>query len=98
MEGLRKNPPISLAGQKVISSEDFLKGTPENLPRSDVLLYRLEDQSKIIIRPSGTEPKLKAYLSTHTSSESIEKGLEACNSRLENLIAALKKDLVLCHD
>ena len=93
MEGLRKNPPTSLAGQKVTTTEDFLKGTPENLPRSDVLLYRLEDQSKIIIRPSGTEPKLKVYLATHTSSDSIEKGLKICNQRLEKVIAALKKDL-----
>ena len=94
MEGLRKNPPASLAGQKVVLSEDFLKGTPEKLPRSDVLLYRLEDQSKIIIRPSGTEPKLKVYLSTHTSVDSIEKGLTLCKKRLEILIDALKKDLI----
>ena len=93
MEGLRKNPPASLAGQRIISTEDFLKGTPEDLPRSDVLLYRLEDQSKIIIRPSGTEPKLKVYLATQTATESIEKGLEACNKQLETLITALKSDL-----
>ncbi|HUD02106.1 MAG TPA: phospho-sugar mutase [Rhabdochlamydiaceae bacterium] len=94
MEALRKNPLTSLGGQKIVTSEDFLKATPENLPRSDVLLYRLEDQSKIIIRPSGTEPKLKVYLATHTSEfESIEKGLEACNRRLDLLISALKKDL-----
>lgn len=93
MENLRKNPPASLAGQKVISTEDFLKGTSENLPRSDVLLYRLEDQSKIIIRPSGTEPKLKVYLAAQTSAESVDKGIEACDRRLDNLIAALKKDL-----
>ncbi len=93
MERLRTKPPASLAGQKVISTEDFLKGTPENLPRSNVLLYRLEDKSKIIIRPSGTEPKLKVYLATQTSTESIEKGLEACNTQLETLIAALKSDL-----
>ena len=94
IENLRKNPPASFAGQKVISSEDFLKETPENLPRSDVLLYRLQDQSKIIIRPSGTEPKLKVYLATHIPApDSIDKGLEECNHRLDMLIAALKKDL-----
>jgi len=93
MERLRKNPPTLLAGQKIVSTEDFLKDTPENLPRSDVLLYRLEDKSKVIIRPSGTEPKLKVYLATQTATESVEKGLEACNHRLETLIDALKKEL-----
>lgn len=93
MEKLRKNPPAALAGQKIVSTEDYLKGTSENLPRSDVLLYRLEDKSKIIIRPSGTEPKLKIYLAAQTSVESIEKGLDACNQKLEILISALKKDL-----
>ncbi len=93
MQGLRKNPPACLAGQKVTTAEDFLKVTSENFPLSDVLIYRLEDQSKIIIRPSGTEPKLKVYLATHISTESIDKGLETCNKRLETLIAALKKDL-----
>jgi phosphomannomutase len=93
MTALRKNPPATLASQKVVTTEDYLKGTPENLPRSDVLLYRLEDQSKIIIRPSGTEPKLKVYLATTTKSASIEKGLDDCNQRIDNLLAALKKEL-----
>jgi phosphomannomutase len=94
MEGLRKNPPSTLGGQKVIESEDYLKGTSENLPRSDVLLYRLEDQSKIIIRPSGTEPKLKVYLAVHTTQfKAIQEGLDACNRRLDILLAALKKEL-----
>ncbi len=98
MEGLRQNPPTSLGGKTVVSTEDFLEETPENLPRSDVLLYRLQDQSKVIIRPSGTEPKLKVYLAVHTSEfESIEKGLDSCNRRLETLISALKKDLLKPH-
>lgn len=94
MEGLRKNPPSTLGGQKVIKSEDYLKETSENLPRSDVLLYRLEDQTKIIIRPSGTEPKLKVYLSNHTTQfQSIQEGLDSSNHRLDILIGALKKEL-----
>lgn len=93
MEKLRKDSPTTLAGQKIVSTKDYLKGTPENLPLSDVLLYRLEDKSKIIIRPSGTEPKLKIYLAAQTSAESIEKGLDVCNKKLEVLITALKQDL-----
>jgi phosphomannomutase len=94
MAGLRKDPPMALGGQKVIELEDYLKGTSENLPRSDVLLYRLEDQSKVIIRPSGTEPKLKVYLAAHASQfQSISDGLDSCNRRLDVLQAALKKEL-----
>jgi phosphomannomutase len=94
MAGLRKNSPMALGGQKVIELEDYLKGTSENLPRSDVLLYRLEDQSKVIIRPSGTEPKLKVYLAAHASQfQSISYGLDSCNRRLDVLQAALKKEL-----
>lgn len=94
MDNLRKNPPTSIGGQKIIATEDFLKGTPENLPRSDVLLYRLEDQSKVIIRPSGTEPKLKLYLSAHTPKfSSVQEGLNTCNARLDHLLAAMKQML-----
>jgi len=94
MAGLRKNPPAILGEQKIIASEDYLKETPENLPRSDVLLYRLEDHSKIIIRPSGTEPKLKVYLAVHTPQfQSIQEGLDQCDHRLDTLLSALRKEL-----
>ncbi|MGF1772598.1 phospho-sugar mutase [Vibrio wakamikoensis] len=67
---LRKQPPKQIAGQKVIVTEDLksstrllANGTTEhiNLPASDVLIYIREDKSRVIVRPSGTEPKLKCY-------------------------------------
>jgi phosphoglucomutase/phosphomannomutase len=94
MERLRKNAPSAIGGQKVVKMEDFLKDTPEHLPKSDVLLFRLEDLSKIIVRPSGTEPKLKIYLAAHTPTfDSIEQGLDVCNRRLDTLLKALQQDL-----
>src|SRR5690606_8245119 len=60
MERFRKTPPHKIDGKKVIVLEDFLKGV-NSLPSSDVLLFKLEDQSKLVIRPSGTEPKVKIY-------------------------------------
>lgn len=90
---LRTNPPQSLGGQAVTTFEDLLKGT-SSLPASDVLIFRLADQSKVIIRPSGTEPKLKIYLAAHIPTfQSIQQGLNLCNQRLTTLQTALKDQL-----
>lgn len=71
MDRLRENPPEMVAGKKVIAVRDYLtservdKLTGENsgilLPKSNVIYFELEDQNNFIIRPSGTEPKIKLY-------------------------------------
>ena len=71
MDRLRENPPEMVAGKKVIAVRDYLtservdKLTGENsgilLPKSNVIYLELEDQNNFIIRPSGTEPKIKLY-------------------------------------
>ena len=58
---LRAHPPAEIAGRAVVGIDDFEVGV-EGFGRSDILRYRLDDGSRIIVRPSGTEPKLKAYL------------------------------------
>ncbi len=90
MKTLRATPTI--AGLKVTATQDFMK-EGQGLPLSDVLLFRLEDQSKIIIRPSGTEPKLKVYLATQSSDPSVEQGLRQCDARLDFLTQTLKAAL-----
>jgi len=75
MEGYRNKPPKEIAGIKVHACEDYLKskifypreGRSEilELPKADVLIYVLEDHSRIAIRPSGTEPKIKFYFSVN---------------------------------
>ncbi|MCP5506095.1 MAG: phospho-sugar mutase [Chlamydiales bacterium] len=77
MEKLRKEPPKTIDGQKVIAIEDYLTGkTQIPLPKSDVLLFRLEDQSKYVIRPSGTEPKIKIYgLARHHNKKRLNTAL-----------------------
>ena len=62
MSGLREKPLEELGTLKICSCKDYKKGA-DGLPASDVLKYVLEDGSSLIIRPSGTEPKLKAYVS-----------------------------------
>ena len=71
MEDFRTNPPSSLAGSKVHYVIDYLKGIKidrlggkkeaVNFPKSNVLQYLTEDDTKVSIRPSGTEPKIKFY-------------------------------------
>ena len=75
MQSLRDNPPATLGGVAVAKSGDFKTGIVTNLatgeeestgqPSSDVLYYTLENEDKIIVRPSGTEPKIKIYVLAH---------------------------------
>ena len=72
MAGLRENPPKTIAGIPVVAcadygqrvATDFITGdrTPLTLPKSDVLAYTLKGGLGLIVRPSGTEPKVKAYI------------------------------------
>ena len=85
IEELRNNPPAQIASSKVVSVKDYHKtGLREGeyndetgLPDSNVLEYNTESGCKVIIRPSGTEPKMKAYLSAvGTSAAEAEKILD----------------------
>ncbi|MCH3986601.1 MAG: phospho-sugar mutase [Lachnospiraceae bacterium] len=64
MENLRKNPPKEFAGKKVTKVTDYEKPEETGLPKANVLIYALDDGSTIVIRPSGTEPKIKTYFTT----------------------------------
>ena len=61
MERLRSTPPGQVGGVPVTRVDDLAQGSPD-LPPTDGLRYHLADGSRVIVRPSGTEPKLKAYL------------------------------------
>src|SRR6187402_1732235 len=81
MIDMRDNPVAEINGQRVIMVEDYQNSTAKNLlsgetealsiPKSDVLIYYLEDGSKICARPSGTEPKIKFYFSVNTAIENL---------------------------
>jgi phosphoglucomutase len=64
MEGLRTNPPKEFAGKAVSNVIDYNKPEETGLPKANVLIYELEDGAKVIVRPSGTEPKVKTYFTT----------------------------------
>ncbi|MGH2612201.1 MAG: phospho-sugar mutase, partial [Rhabdochlamydiaceae bacterium] len=93
MQELRNHPPTTLGDQTVIQSIDYLQKVA-SLPRADVLEWILEDGSTLIMRPSGTEPKLKAYLSTYRpSGGSIESVIKECQVNLDKLTCILQNHL-----
>ncbi len=86
MRKLRENPPSQIEGQKIFLTEDYLNSS-SNLPRSDVLRFWLADGSKLVIRPSGTEPKVKIYAETvEKETANLEKAIASCDERLNRLI------------
>lgn len=68
MESLRTNAPKEVAGYKVIDVKDYKAGIG-NLPKSNVLEFNMEDDINVLVRPSGTEPKIKMYYLVKGSSE-----------------------------
>ena len=84
MQGLRDNPLTELAGRKVVSSLDYNKPEETGLPKANVLVYTLEDGASVIVRPSGTEPKIKTYFTT------LGATLEEAEKEKEELALALK--------
>lgn len=108
MEKMRKNPPRAIEGIKITLMEDFLsrfalhleggRKEPITLPPSDMLRFWLADQTKIVVRPSGTEPKIKIYCGTMSKeSSAYERGIEAaftkCDERAEIYLKSLREIL-----
>ncbi len=105
MKKLRSHPPQTIGGIATVYIEDYEKRTRTfipsgkieklDLPPSDVLLFRLADQSRLVIRPSGTEPKIKIYggVSFETF-ESIPRGIQECDHHLDHLLNALIPNVI----
>ncbi|GGR70250.1 phosphomannomutase [Streptomyces aureoverticillatus] len=90
MRRLRERQPERLAGLAVTRAEDLTKGT-DTLPPTDGLRYTL-DGARVIVRPSGTEPKLKCYLEVVVP-VADRSGLPGAHEKAAELLAALKRDL-----
>ncbi|MFD9463903.1 phospho-sugar mutase [Streptomyces sp. NPDC060027] len=90
MRRLREQPPTELAGLAITKAEDLTKGT-DTLPPTDGLRYTL-DGARVIVRPSGTEPKLKCYLEVVVP-VGDHAGLPAAHARATELLTAIKRDL-----
>ena len=64
MEQLRNQPPKDIAGYKVVKVTDYQKPQETGLPAANVLIFTLEGGATVVVRPSGTEPKIKTYFTT----------------------------------
>ena len=84
MDALRKNPPAEFAGYKVVRVTDYLKPEETGLPAANVLIYTLDGGATVVVRPSGTEPKIKTYFTT------LGKDLAEAEAQKEKLAGALK--------
>jgi len=104
MEAARNNPVASIQGSKVVTVDDYklsvcknLKsGTTEDIliPKSDVLIYTTEDGSRVALRPSGTEPKIKFYLSVNSPLNSADE-FSATETLLNTKIDAIITEMNL---
>ncbi|MFK7114739.1 phospho-sugar mutase [Flavobacterium oreochromis] len=99
MKNLRENPMTEINGERVVCVEDYLTSKGKDfmngeefeiyVPKSNVLIYYLEDGSKICARPSGTEPKIKFYFSVNCTIDSradIPEAEKQLNTKIKNII------------
>ena len=84
MEELRKNPPAEIGGYKVTKVVDYKNTEETGLPAANVLIYTLEGGATVIVRPSGTEPKIKTYFTT------LGKDLAEAQAQKDKLAEGLK--------
>jgi len=103
MVDLRENPMKEINGQRVVCIEDYQSSKGRdfindeefgiNIPKSNVLIYYLEDGSKICARPSGTEPKIKFYFSVNCAIENVDEIPDAetyLDNKIKNIIAEMQ--------
>ncbi|WP_046503694.1 phospho-sugar mutase [Streptomyces odonnellii] len=95
MRRLRERPPVELAGLSVVSTEDLAEGSA-TLPPTDGLRYHLSGayRARVIVRPSGTEPKLKCYLEVVIPVADAT-GLAGARSAAAEVLGALKRDMAV---
>ena len=84
MEDLRKNPPAEIGGYAVKKVIDYKNTAETGLPAANVLIFKLDGGAEAIVRPSGTEPKIKTYFTT------LGKDLAEAQAQKDALAAALK--------
>jgi phosphoglucomutase len=88
MKNFREHPPVEIAGSKVVMTKDYVKLVGIDLIQneqftldmpttSNVLQYFTEDDTKVSIRPSGTEPKIKFYIEVHSKVQTKEELIQA---------------------
>ncbi len=83
MDSLRQNPPAKIGEYPVVKVTDYKKPEETGLPAANVLVYKLEGGAEVIVRPSGTEPKIKTYFTT------LGKDLAEAQAQKDDLAVAI---------
>jgi phosphomannomutase len=104
MVDARENPLSEVAGEQIVLLEDYQSSEATNLitgekstidvPKSNVLIYYTENGSKVALRPSGTEPKIKFYISVNTDLDNVA-DFETTEQKLETRIDTILNDMNL---
>ena len=104
LKDFKENPVASVQGSKLLWIEDYNTSIaknvqtgeekPINIPKSNVLIYETEDGTRIAARPSGTEPKVKFYISTNTTLDKAE-DFKSVNSQLDSKLEGIVSELNL---
>ena len=99
MAELRQNPPAAIGEYKVVKVTDYKKPEETGLPAANVLVYKLEGGAEAIVRPSGTEPKIKFYFEIPVATEKGQPftgaDYERCTAEAEAKVPAIKASLGL---
>ena len=103
MDEARNNPNQSINNSKVVRIDDYMTSISKNMinnslseiviPKANVLIFTTEDGSKIALRPSGTEPKIKFYISVNTtlsSTSNYEKVNHVLEQKIDKIIASMQ--------
>ncbi|WP_028375726.1 phospho-sugar mutase [Leeuwenhoekiella sp. MAR_2009_132] len=104
MINLRENPLTSIIGERIVQIDDYASSkslkvntgssSDIEIPKSNVLIYHTDKGSRIAARPSGTEPKIKFYISVNDTADSLA-DLEDTEKKLDEKIAGIRKELGL---
>ena len=87
LKDLRSDLPTAIAGERVVKTIDYLTQTEAELPKSNVLSFFMEDGSQVVVRPSGTEPLIKVYLTACKDEKSNAEKFAAMKSELDAIFS-----------
>jgi phosphoglucomutase len=94
MDHFRKWPSSSMIGEKILKIEDYLKNDLTGLPASNVLGFHFDNGDKLFLRPSGTEPKIKFYIMTQSTSGTLTEKKKASREKIQKFKEVIEKE---CH-
>jgi phosphomannomutase len=103
MQTLRSHPPVEICNIRVqaiedyanLSRHDLLSGELQDikLPQTNMFIFCLVDQTKVIVRPSGTEPKVKLYCGVRGPQSSQPEDIKTCDQKIENILSTMESIL-----